>query len=705
MVMGRFLMRWVSNLRIPYKLCLVSGVMLTGIVGMAVLYVVGIELSTVTQYYVAGEGQWSKAQKAASYRLRRYAHSHDEKDYQASLEFLEVPLGDKRARLELEKTEPDWNVVHEGFIAGRNPPEVIGRAAAAFRRLRNVEQVDRVVRIWAAGDDLIGELQELSAELHRVVSSPEPVSPEARQARIDQLLVRLDAVNEELHRVECDFSTGMNEGARQARTLLTYLMVGGASVFGAIALLLVVAIGSDFSVRIDDLVRTTAKIRKGDLTQRANVAARDEIGRLGESVNRMTESLQEAFADREREIVQRKRALQAAESADRAKSEFLANMSHEIRTPVTGVLGFTDLLLNGVDQNETEREDYLRTIRDCGRHLLDLINDVLDLSKIEAGQMEFERIHCQPDQIIDEVVDVLRLKAKEKGLKLDFRWEGSTPGGILTDPARLRQLVMNLVGNAIKFTENGGVQITACLRRECDRQHLAVTVTDTGPGIPHDRQQCIFDAFTQADTSVTRKYGGTGLGLSICRQIARGLGGDLTVESELDEGSTFTAAIDAGSLVEVRLSDRLPTINAAAVPEKAMGLLTLPSVEILLVEDGETNRKLISLLLRRAGAKVTTAENGQAGFEMAMTHNFDVILMDMQMPVLDGYEAAGKLREAHYAGPIIAMTAHAMSGDREKCLDAGCDDYMTKPIDREKLISCVAQCASQPEHCEASLEV
>jgi two-component system, sensor histidine kinase len=686
MAIGRFLTRRASDLRIPYKLILVVGVMLTGIVGMAFFYVIGNELSTVTQYYVAGEGQWSKAQKAAAYCLRQYASSHDEKDYQASLEFLEVPLGDRRARLELEKDKPDWSIVHRGFVAGRNPAETIGRASIAFRICRNLEQVDRVVEIWATGDDLIDELRALGVELHGLVSSPEE-----RQAEIDGLLVRLDAVNDELHRVESEFSASMNENARQAGTLLTCLVVGGASIFGTSALLLVFVIGRDFSRRIDDLVQTTQKIREGDLTRRANVVADDEIGRLGESVNRMTESLQEAFADREREIIQRKKALQAAESADRAKSEFLANMSHEIRTPATGVLGFTDLLLNGVDQNDAEREDYLRTIRDCGKHLLELVNDVLDLSKIEAGQMEYERIPCQPNLVINEVLNVLRLKAKEKGLNLGFQWEGSFSECVRTDPARLHQLVMNLVGNAIKFTECGGVQIKACLQRSSDRQQLVVSVADTGPGIPEDRQQCIFDPFTQADTSVTRKFGGTGLGLSICRQIARGLGGELTVQSAIGEGSTFTAAIDAGTTADVRLKDDLPAANTKVVPGKAADQVTLPSIDVLLVDDGETNRKLISLILRRAGATVANAENGQVGFEMALAKRFDVILMDMQMPVLDGYQATRRLRDAAYSGPIIAMTAHAMSGDREKCIDAGCDDYVTKPIDREKLISYVAR--------------
>ncbi len=398
-----------------------------------------------------------------------------------------------------------------------------------------------------------------------------------------------------------------------------------------------------------------------------------------------------------RDVTEAKRSEEAlqnakrnAEAANLSKSEFLANMSHEIRTPLSSMLGFTELLRRDIGSPE-QKETYLETITSSGRHLSALIDDILDLSKIEAGHMEFERVSCSPHQIITEVLSVLRVRAQEKSLRLEGVWTSPVPEWIETDPARLRQLVMNLAGNAIKFTERGGVKLVASIAWDSPEPRLLIEVHDTGIGIPADRIDRVFLPFEQADSSITRRFGGTGLGLAISRKIVEGLGGEISVESELGQGSVFRVKLLTGPLDKTRVLTAPPSeALMAADASKPASLISLAGVRVLLVEDGQSNRELISLVLQEAGAKVTCVENGQYGLETASRDPFDLILMDMQMPVMDGYTATERLRERGCTLPIIALTAHAMRGDREKCLQAGCSGYLSKPIDIDELLRTVA---------------
>jgi len=402
-----------------------------------------------------------------------------------------------------------------------------------------------------------------------------------------------------------------------------------------------------------------------------------------------------------------RKAREVAEAANVAKSEFLANMSHEIRTPLNAILGFAEIMRRDCSKKcRVDHQEYLQTIRDSGEHLLCLINDILDLSKIEADRLEVEVIECSPSQIISDVISTLSLSAEKKGLRLDARWHGDTPETIRSDPARFRQLLMNLVGNAIKFTEAGGVEVVAEVAGHGPEAVLVVRVVDSGIGIPPEKLSTIFSPFVQADTSVTRQFGGTGLGLTICRRIAEALGGHLDVSSTLGKGSTFTASVAVGNLDGVAMlkSPSQTDLPVLAQP-KSDKHRKLTSVKILLVEDGSTNRQVISLMLRRAGVEVTTAENGQIGVDLALAESFDLILMDMQMPVMDGYAASTALRDAGFTKPIIALTAHAMKGDEEKCRDAGCSGFLTKPIDCDLLIQTVAESLPTADATEAEVQM
>jgi PAS domain S-box-containing protein len=386
-------------------------------------------------------------------------------------------------------------------------------------------------------------------------------------------------------------------------------------------------------------------------------------------------------------------AKDAAEEANHAKSAFLANMSHEIRTPMNAILGFTEVLRRGIEHDESKRRKHLNTIHSSGTHLLNLINDILDLSKVEADRLEVESIPCAVHQVVAEVVTVMAVRAEEKGVTLDYQFDGKIPESITTDPARLRQILTNLVGNAIKFTEQGGVRIITKLQRDQDRGEMVIEVIDSGIGMSETAADKIFDPFSQADASVTRRFGGTGLGLSISKRFAEALGGDISVHSEQGVGSVFVVRIDAGPLDDMTLIQ--PTeadVEAPVTGDQALSI-RLPNLRVLVVDDGEENRDLMSLILQEAGATFATAENGLQAFESATQQDWDVILMDMQMPVMDGYTATRKLRDQGYQKPIIALTAHAMQHAEQRCREAGCSGFLSKPVEFDKLIAALAEIA------------
>jgi PAS domain S-box-containing protein len=389
-------------------------------------------------------------------------------------------------------------------------------------------------------------------------------------------------------------------------------------------------------------------------------------------------------------------ASEAADAANRAKSEFLANMSHEIRTPMTAVLGYLDLLEEALEDPAQSRSN-VATIRRNAQHLLSVINDVLDLSKIEAGRMTVESLPVSPVELAREVLELYRPNAAAKGLPLVFEPEGALPAVIRTDPLRLRQILTNLVGNAVKFTQAGQVAITIRLEEHTSAApRLRFSVRDSGIGMSPEQIELLFKPFSQADATTTRRFGGTGLGLAICRRLASLLGGEITARSQAGAGSTFEFTIATGSLVGVELLEP----GAAPLPPKARGTEAAVALRgrVLLAEDGPDNQRLIAHFLTRAGLQVRVVENGLLAVE-AMSESgslrspspFDLVVLDMQMPVMDGYTAAGRLRELGYTGPILALTANAMSGDRERCVAAGCDDYATKPIDRTALRAACAR--------------
>ena len=445
-----------------------------------------------------------------------------------------------------------------------------------------------------------------------------------------------------------------------------------------------------------------------DYSIRAAHVSDDELGVLTAGFNTMLDQIEQArwalclardeledrVAIRTSELLVAK---DAAEAASRAKSHFLANMSHEIRTPMTAILGYSSLLLQP-SITPREREEFVQIIQRNGDHLLGIISDVLDISKIEAGRMTAERLPCSPVRLANEVISLMRPRAMAKGISLQVEYHGPIPEAICTDPTRLRQVLINLLGNAIKFTEVGGVRLVVSLLDppQAPNPQIGFEVIDTGVGIQPEQWATIFQPFTQADSSTTRRFGGTGLGLAISKRLAQMLGGDIRGTSA-GKGSSFLLRVATGPLADIRLlagsSEGLLATADAPHPQPDPELRL--SGRILLAEDGLDNRRFIAFVLHRAGAQVTVAEDGQAAVAcvqaaQAAGQPFDVILMDIQMPVMDGIEATRQLRQRGYTGPIIALTAHAMAEDRQKCLTAGCNDYATKPIERQKFLATIA---------------
>ena len=388
-------------------------------------------------------------------------------------------------------------------------------------------------------------------------------------------------------------------------------------------------------------------------------------------------TLKSAEKEADKEHIER----MAAEAESQTKSMFLANMSHEIRTPLTAIIGFSESLLTE-KFDKTQRNRVVDTIIRNGTHLQQVINDILDLSKIEAGQLEIEQISASPFLLVGEVDSLLGMKARDKGLEFKINYHFPLPAKIQTDPTRLKQILINLISNAIKFTDVGRINIDVSCLDDC--KQIRFVITDTGTGMTPAEIEHVFNPFTQADSTTTRKYGGTGLGLPISLKLATQMEGHLTCVSNKDKGSCFTLSLPTHCSDDMVPIQCLEDVSLYHDEEFVQTEIKPLAGSILLAEDSPDNQELIAMYIRKTGATLSIAEDGRQAVEMCKDNKFDLILMDMQMPVMDGLQAIIMLRANGYTGPMVSLTANAMMSDREKCLAAGADDYLVKPINLQR---------------------
>ncbi|MCZ6634850.1 MAG: response regulator, partial [bacterium] len=427
----------------------------------------------------------------------------------------------------------------------------------------------------------------------------------------------------------------------------------------------------------------------GDLDRRLEIVADDEVGQLFKSFNEMAEKI------RKKTVSDMQARVETAETANRMKSEFLANISHELRTPMNAILGFSELLNNQVEDEVLK--NYSNAILASGKGLLTLINDILDLSKIEAGKLEIEYLPVDPRALLTEIVAIYHLQAAEKNLSFDLDLDPDLPDTLFLDAVRLRQILVNLIGNAIKFTNTGGVIVRVIGRRLDQDQHmdLILEVKDTGIGIPNNQLSEIFDSFVQQSVGINREYGGTGLGLTITRRLVKMMDGQISVTSVLDHGSTFKIHFPN---IQIASQDQVTDPLKGEAFESAN--LNFENQTVLLVEDNEMNRELTREYLEGKGIKVVEAEDGEIALQVAPKCDPDAILMDLQMPVLNGFETTRRLRamSQFQTTPIIALTANAMQEDRDNAMAAGCTDFLAKPMALSDLIEMLSHYFSTSEH-------
>jgi signal transduction histidine kinase/CheY-like chemotaxis protein len=426
--------------------------------------------------------------------------------------------------------------------------------------------------------------------------------------------------------------------------------------------------------------------------------ALEERERLNHDLRDLTTNLDRKVRERTAELAE---ATLAAEEANRSKGEFLANMSHEVRTPMNGIIGMTNLVLD--TPLTAEQRDYMAMVKTSADSLLIVLNDILDFSKIEANELSLELIPFSVRDHLAELLKPLAIRAEERGLALACRVLPDVPSGVVGDPGRLRQVLMNLVGNAIKFTEHGEIVVQLELAsQEAGDVVLHYSVIDSGIGVPKGDQETIFMPFKQADGSTTRRFGGTGLGLAISTTLVQLMGGRIWVESTPREGSVFQFTVQFGRADMADAPDRTAGDGAFRRPLPPAMLPAEPPprrLHVLLAEDNVVNQRLAASLLKRRGHRVTTVANGEEVLAAIVVTSFDIMLMDVQMPGMDGLEATRRIRLGERATtthlPIVAMTAHAMAGDRERCIAAGMDDYMSKPLSAQLLYEVVERVAGR----------
>ncbi|MFM6926886.1 MAG: response regulator [Bdellovibrio sp.] len=647
-----------KNLSIAKKLSFVVGTMAFLIAMELFTLYFAMETLSAVRTFVGGESLWSKAQKNATHSLYSYALTKDEAYYRDFKNYLEIQIGDRIAHHELRKDNPDRVIAAEGLLRGGVHPKDVEGVLDFIIRFRKLHHVSTALDTWSQGDKYIDQLVAQAEQLHSAITQKKDTPLE-----IKKIIAEIDVINAKLTRLEVDFSTVLGEGSRWLEHLLMVVLILAVLTVESTGLILAISFSQNLNRSLKEISHAATEVGKGNLNVVVPVHSEDELGQLANAINKMT-------ADLEVSIQQRV----LAENASQVKTLFLANMSHEIRTPLGIIIGMTDILKDP-SVSEAEKLEYVDIIAKTGKNLTRIINDILDITKVEAGHLEVEATQFLMSSFVKEFESMMSIKALENNNKLQVVAKASMPAEISADRNRLQQILINLSSNALKFTHNGSVTITYGLS---GREYF-FEVKDSGIGIPHEAQKDLFQHFSQIDSSSTRRYEGTGLGLVLSKKLAASMGGDVILkESSPGGGSTFLLTLPQNLATQIVTPKPSTPIHLRADKN-------LQGHTVLIVDDSNDNQMLIRHYLQKRGVICFFADNGQVALEKALQMNFDVILMDMQMPVMDGYTATKELRDHNYIKPIIALTAHAMKEDRDRCLRVGCNDYLTKPIEAVQL--------------------
>lgn len=661
------MLKFWKDLSVAKKLYSVVGVMafLVAIELLTLLFAMNT-LSTL-RAFVGGEGTWSKAQKNSIHSLHLYIFTQEEKYYQEFKDYLGVVMGDRKTRHELLKPDYDLKVAYQGFREGGVAESDIPGAVNLMIRFHDAPYMRDAIKYWNQADAKIDDLIASAERIHKKIQSGK-ISPD----EVRHFLNETNDINREVTYLSDSFSKVLGEGSRWLEQLLMVTLFFAVLTVECTGLMLTVAFNRNLSRSLAEINQAAKSLGEGNLSGSIPVPVRsnDELGQLATTLNKMT-------MDLEKNIGQRVRA----ENANQVKSLFLANMSHEIRTPLGVIIGLTEIIKDP-QLPEPDRINYIKIIESTGKNLTRIINDILDITKVESGHLQMQSSDFHLETLLEEVAAMMQIKADKHGNRFELVKETDLPAEVFTDRSRLQQILINLVNNALKFTHNGFVQV----RYGKVSGFFYFDIADSGIGIPEESKKDLFQNFSQIDSSSTRKYEGTGLGLVLSKRIAQSLGGDVVLLfSTLSKGSTFRITIPANT------NDKAEQVVQKTAPAASTSPVEKPLAgkKVLIVDDSSDNRLLIDLYLKKKGIQSEFADNGAAAVEKALANHYDLVLMDMQMPVMDGYTATKTLRDKGVQTPIIALTAHAMSEDRNRCLAAGCNDYLTKPIESAKLYSTV----------------
>ncbi|GAA3959520.1 response regulator [Mucilaginibacter dorajii] len=680
-----FLVIWFRDIPIAKKLHFTIGIMAFLII--VELFTLNFSVNTLSaiRTLIGAEGLWSKAQKDGLSHLRIYAYSHNEKDYQAFLQYMKVPLGDGDARRALEQENPDYKAARKGFLAGRMHPDDVDDAIKLLHRFVRIKYIQTTVQYWKEAEHILMKIIPVSHQLHERVTSG-TMSAEETKFYLDYI----EKINTQLTPIADNFSFSLGEGSRWFENRILTLLVFLALSIELTGILIAISISRGIQNGIKAIIAGARMVEKERFV-RVKVFSHDEIGQLATSFNQMTDKLELTITNLKAEEIKAKNEKERAEASEKIKRVFIANMSHEILTPMNAILGFT-LLMEESEMNN-EQKEYIAAIRRSGEFLQILINNILDISKIEAGKVVLEYKPVDIHDLVKTTVSLLKPEAAKKTLSLNYKADKMIPKLVLGDGIRLSQILLNLISNAVRYTTYGSVFTDAyVIDNTGDVVWIEFSVQDTGPGIPYEKQDKIFESFDQIKQS--HHLGGIGLGLSMAKHLVDLHGGKIFIKTSTSKGSDFRVILPFRKQ-DVKPDKQLPAISTRQTPA---GLARIKGIRILIADDNHLNQLLIRKVLEKRNYNVEVVENGQLAVDKLTENYYDIVLMDLDMPELNGYEATTAIRNFQDEKsniPIIAITAHATADVMEKCYACGMNDFIAKPFDAEVLHQKIMTFANQ----------